>query len=208
MAFFCGAVNSLYASAGEKKLLVFGDSLTAGLGVPYDKAFPAQLEKKLKAGGYAVKVINAGISGDTTSGGLSRLDWTLQQNPDFVILELGANDMLRAVDPALARDNLQKMLEMLQKRKIPVLLAGMKATTNLGQKYVTAFNGIYPSLAKKYPVVYYPFFLEGVALHRELLQDDGLHPNAQGAAAIADKMLPSVKKLLGESPTPQLSTHK
>jgi acyl-CoA thioesterase-1 len=196
MAFFCLTVNSLYAAASEKKVLVFGDSLTAGFGVPYDKAFPAQLEKKLRGDGYAVTVINAGISGDTTSGGLSRLDWTLQQKPDFVILELGANDMLRATDPALTRANLQKMLEILQQKKIPALLAGMKATTNLGQKYVTAFDGIYPDLAKKYHVVYYPFFLEGVALHRELIQDDGMHPNPAGVAVIVDKILPDVEKLL------------
>jgi len=196
MAFFCLAVNSLCAAAAEKKLLVFGDSLTAGYGLPYDKAFPVQLEKKLRETGYAVTVINAGVSGDTTSGGLSRLDWTLQQKPDFVIIELGANDMLRATDPAVTRDNLQKMLETLQQQKIPVLLAGMKATTNLGQKYVTAFDDIYPVLAKKYSAVYYPFFLEGVALHRDLLQDDGLHPSAAGVAVIVDKILPSVEKLL------------
>lgn len=196
MAFFCLAVNSLYAAATEKKLLVLGDSLTAGLGVPYDKAFPAQLEKKLRAEGYAVTVINAGVSGDTTSGGLSRLAWTLQQNPDFVILELGANDMLRAVDPGLVRSNLKKMLETLRQKKIPVLLAGMKATTNLGQKYIAAFDDIYPSLAKKYEAVYYPFFLEGVALQRTFMQDDGLHPNAEGVAMIVDNIMPAVKKLL------------
>jgi len=201
MAFFCLTVNSLYAAAGEKKLLVFGDSLTAGLGVPYDKAFPAQLEKRLRAEGYAVTVINAGVSGDTTSGGLTRLDWTLAQKPDFVIIELGANDMLRAIDPALTRDNLQKMLDTLQQKQIPVLLAGMKATPNLGEKYVTDFDGIYPALAKKYPVVYYPFFLDGVALHRDLIQDDGLHPNAAGVAVIVDKMLPSVKILLKKNGT-------
>ena len=139
---------------------------------------------------------------------MSRLDWTLQQNPDFVILELGANDMLRAVDPALARDNLQKMLEILKQRKIPVLLAGMKATTNLGQKYVSAFDAIYPALAEKYHTIYYPFFLEGIALHREFLQDDGMHPNAEGAAVIADKILPSVKKLLGENLAPRPSAYK
>lgn len=201
MAFFCLTVNSLYAAGqekqlGEKKLLVFGDSLTAGFGVPYDKAFPAQLEKRLRAEGYAITVINAGVSGDTTSGGLTRLDWTLAQKPDFVIIELGANDMLRAIDPALTRDNLQKMLDILQQKKIPVLLAGMKATPNLGQKYVTAFDDIYPTLAKKYPVVYYPFFLDGVALHRDLIQDDGLHPNAAGVAVIVNNILPSVEKLL------------
>jgi len=196
MTFFCLSVNSLYAAAGEKKIVVFGDSLTAGLGVSYDKAFPAQLEQKLHAAGYDVKVINAGVSGDTTSGGLARLDWTLQQNPDVVILELGANDMLRAVDPALTKSNLDKMLGTLQQKKIPVLLAGMKATTNLGDKYVTAFDDIYPALAKKYPVVYYPFFLDGVALHPDLLQDDGMHPNPAGVAMIVDKILPSVEKLL------------
>jgi acyl-CoA thioesterase-1 len=202
MAFFCLTVNSLYAATANKKLLVLGDSLTAGLGLPYDKAFPAQLEKRLRAEGYAVTVVNAGISGDTTSGGLSRLDWTLlQQNPDFIIIELGANDMLRAVDPALARANLQKMLETLQQKKIPVLLAGMKATTNLGQKYVAAFDNIYPALAKKYPVVYYPFFLDGVALHRDLLQDDGLHPNATGVAIIVDSILPAVRTLLEKKPS-------
>jgi len=196
MAFFCLSVNSLYAAATEKKILVFGDSLTAGLGVSYDKAFPAQLEQKLRADGYAVKVINAGVSGDTTSGGLARLDWTLQQNPDYVILELGANDMLRAVDPALTKSNLDKMLSTLQQKKIPVLLAGMKATTNLGQKYVTAFDEIYPAVAKKYPVIFYPFFLDSVALHPDLLQDDGMHPNPAGVAVIVDKITPSVEKLL------------
>jgi acyl-CoA thioesterase-1 len=201
MAFFCLSVNSLYAAAAKKKILVFGDSLTAGLGVSYDKAFPAQLEQKLRADGYAVKVINAGVSGDTTSGGLARLDWTLQQNPDYVILELGANDMLRAVGPALTKSNLDKMLGTLQQKKIPVLLAGMKATTNLGDKYVTTFDDIYPALAKKYPVIYYPFFLDGVALHRDLLQDDGMHPNTNGVAVIVSKILPSVKTLLKKNET-------
>jgi acyl-CoA thioesterase-1 len=214
MAFFCLSVNSLYAAGqekkiAEKKLLVFGDSLTAGLGVPYDKAFPAQLEKKLRAEGYAVTVINTGVSGDTTSGGLSRLDWTLlQQKPDFVILELGANDMLRAIDPALTRGNLQKMLELLQQKKIPVLLAGMKAMLNLGEKYVTDFDGIYPALAKKYNAVYYPFFLEGVALHPELIQEDGMHPNPAGVAVIVDKILPDVKKLLGAKIEPQMNANE
>lgn len=197
MAFFCLSVNSLYAAATEKKIMAFGDSLTAGLGVPYDKAFPAQLEQKLRSDGYAVKVINAGVSGDTTSGGLARLDWTLQVNqPDYVILELGANDMLRAVDPALTKASLDKMLSTLQQKKIPVLLAGMKATTNLGPSYVTTFDNIYPALAKKYHVAYYPFFLDGVALHHELLQDDGMHPSPAGVATIVDKITPSVEKLL------------
>ena len=196
MTLFIGAVNSLYAAAGEKKLLVFGDSLTAGYGIPYDQAFPAQLEKKLQAAGYAITVINAGVSGDTTSGGLTRLEWTLEQKPDFVILELGANDVLRAIDPALTRGNLQKMLDILQSRKIPVLLAGMKATPNLGQKFVAAYDEMYPTLAKKYHAVYYPFFLEGAFQHPELIQEDGLHPNTDGIAVIVKNILPSVKRLL------------
>ncbi len=146
------------------------------------------------------------VSGDTTSGGLTRLEWTLEQKPDYIIIELGANDMLRAIDPALTRGNLGKMLEILQQHKIPVLLAGMKAAPNLGQKYVTAFDSIYPALAKKYNTVYYPFFLEGVALHRELIQDDGLHPNPAGVAVIVDKILPDVKKLLEKKTEPQMNT--
>ncbi len=196
MALFVLSVNSLCAAAGEKKLLVFGDSLTAGYGILYDQAFPAQLESKLRAGGYSVKVINAGVSGETTSGGLARLEWTLEQKPDFVILELGANDMLRAIDPAITRANLQKMLDILQQKKIPVLFAGMKATPNLGKKFVTAFDGIYPALAKKYPVIFYPFFLEGAALHPNLTQDDGLHPTPEGVTVIVSNILPDVKKLL------------
>jgi acyl-CoA thioesterase-1 len=204
MAFFCLAVNSHCEAAAEKKVLAFGDSLTTGPGIPYEKAFPAQLESRLRAQGYAVKVINAGVSGETSSGGLARLEWILQQhNPDFVILELGANDMLRAVDPALTRDNLDKMLDILKKKKIPVLLAGMKAFINMGPKYTADFDGIYPLLAKKYDALYYPFFLEGVALHSPLMREDGLHPNEAGAGVIADKILPFVEELIKKSPAAQ-----
>ncbi len=200
MALFWLTVNIVCcpadAGAEQKKILVFGDSLVAGYGIPLEKAFPAQLEKKLQALGYAVAVINAGVSGDTTSGGLTRLEWTLAQKPDFVILELGANDMLRAVDPAVTRENLRKMLDILKAKKIPVLLAGMKATPNLGDEFVKSYAAMYKALAKQYHAVYYPFFMEGVTTHADLVQEDGLHPTAEGVVVVVDNMLPAVKKLL------------
>jgi acyl-CoA thioesterase-1 len=203
IALFWVPVNivSVRADAASKKIIVFGDSLVAGYGIPLEKAFPAQLEGKLREQGYNISVINAGVSGDTTSGGLTRLEWMLeQQKPDFVILELGGNDMLRAVDPAVTRGNLQKMLEILKERKIPVLLAGMKATPNLGEIFIKEYTAMYRDLAKKYHAIYYPFFMEGVALHSELVQEDGLHPRAEGAAVIVDRIMPSVKKLLKSAP--------
>lgn len=215
MALFAVGVNSLYtgsdapekpipvmqagggaAPAAQKKILVFGDSLVAGYGIQLEQAFPAQLEEKLRAEGYSIGVINAGVSGDTTSGGLARLEWTLEQNPDYVILELGANDMLRATDPAVTRENLKKMLDILKSRNIPVLLAGMKATPNLGLSYMRTFNGMYKDLAKEYGAVLYPFFLEDVVLESGLMLPDGLHPNPAGVAKIVENILPDVKKLL------------
>ena len=130
-------------------------------------------------------------------GGLTRLEWVLQRKPDFVVLELGANDMLRGTDPAVTRRNLQKMLEILARKKIPVLLAGMKATPNLGPSFEESYRKMYRELAQKYAAVYYPFFMEGVAAQPGLIQDDGLHPNAAGVAVIVERILPSVKKLLG-----------
>ncbi len=194
--FLVGLVHAVYASAPQKKILCYGDSLTAGYGLPYDQSFPSQLEKKLRAMGYDITVINAGVSGETTTGGLARLDWTLRQKPDFVILELGANDMLRDIPPTLTRENLDKMLAILQEKKIPVLLAGMKATTGLGKKYDTAFDAIYPALAKKYHTVYYPFFLQGVWDKTSLRLPGNIHPNAKGVGVIVDGILPDVKKLL------------
>lgn len=184
-------------AAGGKKLLAFGDSLTAGYGIPVEKSFPAQLEKKLREQGHDVEVINAGVSADTTSGGLTRLAWTLDaQQPDFAIVALGANDMLRGTDPEVTRRNLKKILKTLKQRKIPVLLAGMKATPNLGPAFADSYQKMYQALAGKYAAVYYPFFLEGAALEPGLVQDDGLHPNEQGVAVIVGKILPSVKELL------------
>jgi acyl-CoA thioesterase-1 len=182
--------------AAEKKLLVFGDSLVAGYGIPLEKAFPARLEEKLKEKGYAIHVINAGVSGDTTSGGLTRLEWTLQQNPDFVILELGANDMIRSIDPQVTEKNLRKMLDILKSRKIPVLLAGTRTFPNLGENYAKSYKAMYEKLAKDYDIIYYPFFMEGVATHTDLLREDGLHPNPAGVDVIVQSILPEVEKLI------------
>jgi acyl-CoA thioesterase-1 len=200
MALFAASVNSLHAAADEKRIIAFGDSLTAGLGIPYNQAFPAQLEAKLRAKGYNVQVVNAGVSGETTAGGLARLEWTLNQKPDYVIFELGANDMLRGIDPALTKQNLQKMLDILKQHNIPVLFTGMKAFANLGPKFTAAYEDMYASLAKQYHALYYPFFLDGVALHPDLLQEDGLHPNPAGVSVIVTNILPSVEKLLKQKP--------
>lgn len=196
IAFSLLLANITSAPAAQKRIVAFGDSLTAGYGLPMEKSFPAQLEQKLKQQGYDVLVINAGVSGDTTSGGVTRLEWVLSQQPDFFILELGANDMLRGTDPDVTYNNLQKILAVLREKKIPVLLSGMKATPNLGAAFEGKYNKMYKTLAEEYGAVYYPFFMEGVAAHSDLLQEDGMHPNAAGAALIAGNMLPFVKKLL------------
>lgn len=176
--------------------MAFGDSLTAGYGLPDGESFTAQLERALIGQGFDIEVINAGVSGDTTSSGLDRLEWALGDNPDFVILELGANDGLRAIDPALTRANLDKMLAILTERDLPTLLTGMYAPPNLGRDYGEAFNAIYPDLAAQYDVPLYPFFLDGVATVAELNQADGIHPNAQGVAVIVERLLPDVIALI------------
>ncbi len=182
--------------AAATRILAFGDSLTAGYGLPVADGFTSQLEQALKAKGHDVSVINAGISGDTTAGGLSRLQWSLADRPDFMILELGANDMLRGFDPAIPRGNLEKMLSIAAAAHVPVLLAGMKAAPNLGQDYGTAFDAIYPALAQKYDVPLYPFFLDGVATNPAYTLPDRLHPNSQGVAIITAKILPLVERML------------
>lgn len=199
VAAMCGiflGVSGAGAAVAETKLLVFGDSLVAGYRLPLDQAFPAQLERKLKADGHDVKVINAGVSGDTTSGGLSRLEWTLKDKPDIAILELGANDMLRATDPAVTRENLDKMLDIFKKNDIPVLLAGMKPFRNLGTDFADSYNRMFKDLSVKYDVVYYPFFLDGVAFDAKLNLDDGMHPNEKGVAAIVNNIYDEVLELL------------
>ncbi len=180
------------------KILAFGDSLVAGHGLAADSAFPAVLEKTLRAEGYHVTVVNAGVSGDTASGGEARLDWALAEGADGVILELGANDMLRGVDPEVTKAALDAILGRLKARNIKVLLAGMKAASNLGQDYKTRFDAIYPALAKKYHAPLYPFFLEGVAGEPALKLGDGLHPNPAGVERIVKGILPDVRAFVDQ----------
>lgn len=188
------------ARSAETVILGFGDSLMAGYELAQDESFPAQLEDRLQAQGHDVRVINAGVSGETTAGGRARLDWALGAapggKPDLVILELGANDALRGLDPALTRDNLDAMLAALTARDIPVLLAGMLAPPNMGADYEAAFNAAYPALAEKYGVPLYPFFLDGVAADPALNQDDGIHPTADGVAVIVEGITPYVERAL------------
>lgn len=187
------------AHARETLIVAFGDSLSAGYGLKAQEAFPAQLEAALRKKGHQVRVHNAGVSGDTTSAGKGRMGWVLaglKAKPDLVILELGANDMLRGQKPALARANLDAMLADLKRRKIPVLLAGMKASYNLDKAYRAEFDAIYPALAKKHGVRLYPFFMEGVAANRALLLPDQMHPNAKGVAVIVRNILPAVEATL------------
>jgi len=176
--------------------VVLGDSLSAGYGLPANEAFPAKLANALAAKGVAVAITNAGVSGDTVSDGLSRLDWSVPGDTEAVIVELGANDALRGIDPALTKSALDKILNKLADRRIVVLLAGMRAPRNMGPAYVKAFDAIFPALASTYPVVFYPFFLDGVATDPKLNQGDGLHPNAAGVDAIVSRILPRVEELI------------
>ncbi|MBV8751261.1 MAG: arylesterase [Hyphomicrobiales bacterium] len=181
------------------KIVALGDSLTAGLGLAADAAFPARLERALAQKGVAAEIVNAGVSGDTSADGLSRLDWSVPDDTDAVILELGANDALRGIDPAQTRANLDTILKRLTARKLPVLLAGMRAPPNMGAEYTKAFDAIYPDLAAAYGTLFYPFFLDGVAAERSLNQGDGLHPTAAGVDVIVGRMLPLVEELVGRA---------
>ena len=187
--------SAALASDRPLRIVAFGNSLTAGYGLPADAAFPAKLERALAANGIATEIANAGVSGDTTSGGLARLDWSIPDGTEAVILELGANDALRGVDPKLTRGALEAMLERLKARHIPVLIAGMLAPRNMGPDYGAAFDAIYPDLAKKYGAILYPFFLDGVAGDPKLNQRDGLHPTAAGVDVIVAKICPAVERL-------------
>lgn len=178
------------------KIVAFGDSLTAGYGLPAQDTFPAKLQAALKARGHNVEIENAGVSGDTASGGLSRLDWSIQDGTDAVIVELGANDMLRGVDPKVTRQALDEILARLKARNIAVLLCGMRAAPNLGAAYVRDFEAIFDDLAKKYDVVFYPFFLDGVATQAKLALRDGMHPNAAGVDMIVSGILPKAEELI------------
>ena len=186
------------AGAGKPiKMVVLGDSLSAGLGLSASAAFPARLKQSLKIKGIDVDMINAGVSGDTSSGGRDRLDWSVPEGTDAVILELGANDALRGTDPKATRAALTDILARLKARKVAVLLCGMLAPPNYGSDYSARFNAIYPDLAKSFGVPLYPFFLEGVAADARLNQADGMHPTAEGVDVIVKNILPSVEAFLG-----------
>lgn len=189
-------LTTVSAAAEPLRLVALGDSLTAGLGLEAGDAYPAKLQAALAKLGIEVTIDNAGVSGDTTDGGLARLDWSVPDGTKAVLLELGANDMLRGIDPKLARANLAAMLERLKERKIPVLLMGMRAAPNLGADYQKAFDGIYPDLANQYGAEFYPFFLDGVAGTPGLNQADGMHPTAAGVDAIVTRLAPVVAEFV------------
>ena len=200
LAALCALLMASWAAAAQAaaplKIVALGDSLTAGYGLPAQDAFPARLQAALKAKGEAVSVVNAGVSGDTASGGLDRLTWSVPADTDAVILELGANDALRGVDPKVTKAAIDTILGKLAARHIPVLLAGMKAPRNMGAAYARDFDAIYPALASTHAVVFYPFFLDGVAADPKLNQHDGMHPNPAGVAVIVRRMLPAVEQLI------------
>lgn len=197
LSVFLMGINGIEAAAAKPaRILAIGTSLTQGYNLPPGTDFTAVLQAQLRAKGYDVLVVNAGVSGDTSAGGLARLDWTLTQPFDGAIVELGSNDALRGLDIAQTRNNLDAILAGFKKRGIVVLLTGMKAPRNLGSEYASEFDALYPALAKKHSVLFYPFFLEGVAANLKLNQSDGIHPNEQGTQIIVRGMLPYVQKLL------------
>ncbi|MGE0629080.1 MAG: arylesterase [Hyphomicrobiaceae bacterium] len=185
-------------AAKPVQIIAFGDSLTAGLGVAPSAAFPAKLQKALEAKGIAAEVANAGVSGDTTSAGLERLDWAVPDNTDIVIVELGANDMLRGLPPSAARASLDSIIARLKAKGTRPVLVGMRSLKNWGQAYADAFEAIYPALAKKHGIPLYPFFLDGVAARPGFNQNDGIHPNAQGVDEIVRRLLPTIERVIAE----------
>jgi len=201
VTFVCALAPAGARAADERpvKIVVLGDSLSAGFGLPADAAFPARLAQALKAKGIAASIANAGVSGDTASGGLGRLDWSVPEGTEAVIVELGANDALRGLDPTLTKTALDGILRKLDGRHIAVMLAGMRAPRNMGPDYVRAYDAIYPALASTHAVVFYPFFLDGVATDPKLNQNDGLHPNAVGVDVIVARTLPRVEELIARA---------
>jgi acyl-CoA thioesterase-1 len=193
------AVSHANSQVGSSlHLLVLGDSLTAGYGLDRQQAFPARLEQALQKRGWPVRVTNAGVSGSTTSGGLARLEWNLADKPDLVLVELGANDALRGLDPERTETNLDAILTLVKSRGAYPILAGMKAPRNLGRDYTESFDRIYPRLAEKHAAPLYPFFLEGVAGQAELNLADGIHPNERGVEIIVAGIAPVVERALAE----------
>ena len=192
-------VRGAGAADGPVRIVALGDSLTAGLGLPANAAFPARLEQALKAKGMAVEISNAGVSGDTAVGGLARLDWSVPEGTEAVIVELGANDTLRGIDPKVTRQALEEIVRRLRGRGIAVLLAGMRAAPNLGPDYARDFEAIYSDLAARNDLLLYPFFLDGVATDAKLNQRDGLHPTAAGVDAIVARILPKAEELVARA---------
>jgi len=184
------------AMAEPVHIIAFGDSLMAGYGLPGSQAFPSKLSATLRAKGYDVNVVNAGVSGDTTAAGLARVDWSIPKGTQAVILEFGANDAFRGISPEIAKKNLDEIIARLKARNIEVLLVGMLAPPNLGKEYGSAFNPLYADLAKKHGLLLVPFFLDGVAGDRNLNQPDGIHPTAEGVDIMVKKLLPSVEALI------------
>ena len=201
-ALMAAAAAPVHAAEGPLRILMLGDSLTAGYGLASRDALPARLETVLRAHRIDARVINAGVSGDTTAGGLARIEWALADDPHAVLVALGANDGLRAIDPAVTRANLDRLLGLLAERGLPVLLAGMVAPPNLGPDYAARFDPIYPELAARHGAILYPFLLDGVATVMSLNQEDGIHPNAAGVEVIARRMLPAVLCLAGRAGHP------
>lgn len=196
VAFFALTAGTTNAGAETRRILALGDSLSAGYGLMRADSFPDRLQEALRRDGLDVTVVNGGVSGDTSAGGLSRLDWTLSEGFDGVIVELGANDGLRALEPEETEKNLDAILQKLRQKGLAVLLTGMQAPPNLGPEYGREFAAIYPKLAEKYKVILYPFFLEGVAAISELNQEDTIHPNPEGVRVVVKNILPYVKKML------------
>jgi acyl-CoA thioesterase-1 len=198
--FACAALLTMAAAAQPAgrplRVVVLGDSLSAGYGLPQSAAFPAALERSLKARGHKIEIANAGVSGDTATGGLERLDWSVPDGTDGVIVELGANDMLRGLDPAVTRRAVEEIVARLKARNIPVMLAGMYASRNLGPDYAQKFEGLYREIADRHGLVLYPYFLDGVAGDRSLNLPDGLHPTQKGVEIIVERILPSVETFL------------
>jgi acyl-CoA thioesterase I len=190
------AAASPVAAAEQIRLMVLGDSLTSGYGLPEKDAFTVRLQAALEQNGIEATVINAGVSGDTTAGGLARIGWALSDKPTHAIVELGANDALRGIDPKTTRRNLDAIIKRLQAAGVRVMLAGMYAPPNWGREYEADFRSIYPDLARKYGIGLYPFFLDGVAARPDLNQADGIHPNEKGVAVIVERIMPSVRRLL------------
>jgi acyl-CoA thioesterase-1 len=188
--------TAVQAKSYQGIIVAMGDSLTAGLGVSEQKSYPEQLKQLLASSGLHFDVINSGVSGETSSGAKARVDWVLKLKPDIVILETGANDGLRGIEPKLIEENIRSIIETLLARNVTVVLTGMQMVTNLGPDYLKTFNQMYPKLAADYPVIFMPFFLEDVAARPEFNQPDGIHPNGEGYSIVAENILPYVKEAI------------